>query len=125
MADRAPPAASLAIDGHDTGWPVHRAVTVAARVRGLLWGRHARSGAILALAPCGAVHTFGMQRPIDVVFTDLDGRVTRVCAPLHPCRLALAPGAGIRAAGVAWEAPAGLAALLGIRVGQRLEARDP
>lgn len=125
MAESFDAPATLAIDGRDTGWPVLRAGSFAARARGLLWGRHSRAGAILALQPCAAVHTFGMRRPIDVVFTDREGRVTRVCAPLRPCRIALAPRAATARAGIAWEAPAGIAALLGIRAGDRLEAREP
>jgi uncharacterized membrane protein (UPF0127 family) len=110
---------TLAIDGLDTGWPVCRAESVLARARGLLGGRHAASGVILALRPCRGVHTFGMRRPIDVVFTDRHGRVRRICPSLRPWRVAWVPGAA-----TAWEAPAGVAALLGIREGVLLEARE-
>ncbi len=90
------------------------------RARGLLWGSDSAGHAILALRPCGAVHTFGMRRSIDVVFTDRVGTVQKVCHVLGPWRVAISQGAA-----TAWEAPAGTAAALAIRPGQRLEARAP
>jgi uncharacterized membrane protein (UPF0127 family) len=108
---------TLAIDGRDTGWPVRRAESALARARGLLWGKDAASEAFLALRPCRGVHTFGMRRSIEVVFTDRHGRVRRICTSLRPWRMAWVPGAV-----TAWEAPAGVVARLGIREGVTLEA---
>lgn len=48
--------------------------TFAARLRGL-FSRRARERGYIVLVPCGAVHTFGMEGPIDVAFADRDGTV--------------------------------------------------
>ncbi|PJM89118.1 hypothetical protein CV044_11450 [Achromobacter ruhlandii] len=63
------------------------------RLRGLL-GRPPpgpRSG--ILLAPCRAVHTFGMRYAIDVAFVSRDGCVLKVCRALPPRRIASCLGA--------------------------------
>jgi uncharacterized protein len=67
------------------------AATPAARLRGLL-GRPP-SPTPLLLVPARSVHTFGMRRPIDVVFLDADLRVLKVVRALAPWRVAGASGA--------------------------------
>ncbi len=56
---------------------VRLAVSFAARARGLLLRRRSWLGesGVLLLAPCSAVHTFGMREAIDVAFVGHDGRV--------------------------------------------------
>jgi uncharacterized membrane protein (UPF0127 family) len=80
-----------------------------ARLRGLL-GRTLEPGDGLLLAPCFAVHTAFMHRPIDVVFLDRGLRVLWIAAEVRPWRLV----ACRRAWGVL-ELPAGEAARRGLR----------
>lgn len=44
----------------------------------------------LMIAPCGAVHTFGLKAPIDVVFLDRQQTVVRCLYSLPPNRIAAA-----------------------------------
>ena len=44
----------------------------------------------LWIAPCEAVHTFGMRFPIDVVFLDREKKVVKMCARVVPRRIAFA-----------------------------------
>lgn len=118
MSSRHEPSLSLWVEGRATGRPVRLARSAWSRARGLLWGRDAARGVIVVLSPCSAIHTFGMRRAIDVVFTDASGRVRRLCPGVRPCSVVLCRGAAM-----AWEAPAGTAAVLAIRHGDRLEAR--
>ncbi len=60
------------------------AVTAWARMRGLL-GRSPHD-MVLVLAPCKAVHTFGMTHPIDIAFISHDGYVLRVSRFVGRCR---------------------------------------
>ncbi|OZI63289.1 hypothetical protein CAL28_10835 [Bordetella genomosp. 11] len=59
------------------------------RLRGLLCRRRPRPGLALWLAPCRAVHTFGMRYPLDIVFLDAGGRAVSVVRGLRPWRVAL------------------------------------
>ena len=43
----------------------------------------------LAIAPCEAIHTFGMRFPIDVVFLDTRYRIRRLVERLKPNRIAV------------------------------------
>ena len=47
------------------------------RRRGLLGRQSLAPDTVLAIAPSNAVHTFGMQFPIDVLFVARDGRVLK------------------------------------------------
>jgi uncharacterized membrane protein (UPF0127 family) len=58
------------------------------RRRGLLGRDDLAAGAALVLAPCNAVHTFGMRFPIDLVFAARDGRVTKIVRRLAAWRAA-------------------------------------
>jgi uncharacterized membrane protein (UPF0127 family) len=81
------------------------------RAIGLL-GQHAlgeRQG--LLIVPCDSVHTFFMRWPIDVLFIDRAGNITRIVERLRPWRCAAAP------AHSCLELCAGNAAALGLRVG--------
>ena len=51
----------------------HWATNIAGRLSGLLGGRH--DDATLVLAPCNDVHTFGMNRCIDIAFVGPNGQV--------------------------------------------------
>ena len=61
------------------------------RVRGLLGRTGLEPGVGLLIRPCGGIHTFGMQFPIDVVFLARDGLVMKVVRNLRPWRLAPGP----------------------------------
>ena len=73
----------------------------------------------LVIRPCSAVHTFGMDYPIDVAFVDRDGTILKL-ASLGPRR-----GATCRGAHAAIELAAGTAARLSLAPGQRLVALEP
>src|SRR5690242_15966995 len=65
---------------------VELAISRAERRRGLLGRQRLEPGAALVLAPCFAVHTAGMQFPIDVVFVNKQGLAVRVVRGLAPWR---------------------------------------
>ena len=67
------------------------AVSFAARLRGLL-GR-APDDELLLIAPCHAIHTFGMRHALDVAFVGRDGTIKTVIRALAPARRARCPGA--------------------------------
>ena len=59
-----------------------------ARRTGLLGRDTFATGAVLAIAPSSAVHTFGMRFAIDVLFIDRAGRVLKRALGLQPRRIA-------------------------------------
>jgi uncharacterized membrane protein (UPF0127 family) len=93
------------------------ATTSRARRRGLL-GRD-RVEAPLVLRPCRQVHTIGMRIPIDVIWCDRRGRVTRI-ATLAPRRLSRI----VWRADFVVEAAAGVASRWSLAVGDVLEVRS-
>jgi hypothetical protein len=86
-----------------------------ARARGLLFRRHASMPDAVMLAPCRAIHTFGMTRPIDAAFTDAAGRVLRVVPAVRPWRVV-----ACRRGHSVFELRAGLLSAFAIRVGSQL-----
>jgi uncharacterized membrane protein (UPF0127 family) len=70
---------------------IRLAATPSARLRGLI-GR-SPSPTPLLLVPARSVHTFGLRRPIDVVFLDADLVVLKVVRALGPYRVTGARGA--------------------------------
>lgn len=58
----------------------------AARRKGLLGRSGLNEGQGLWIAPCEAVHTFGMQFPIDVLYLNRKQRVAKVVQRLPPWR---------------------------------------
>jgi uncharacterized protein len=63
--------------------------TSAARRQGLMGIEHLDQGTGLWIAPCEAIHTFGMKVAIDVVFLDRDLRVRKLVRNLKRRRIAL------------------------------------
>lgn len=59
----------------------------AKRRKGLLGRASLAPGEGLWILPCEAVHTFGMQFPIDLVYLDRDLRVKKVRSSVPPWRL--------------------------------------
>jgi uncharacterized protein len=85
------------------------------RRRGLLGQTGLNRDAAVILAPCGAVHTWFMRFPIDVIFVGRDGLVRKVCPGVPPWRFAV----DLRAF-AAIELAAGVALETGTRPGDRL-----
>jgi uncharacterized membrane protein (UPF0127 family) len=83
---------------------------------GLLKHSGLEPGEGLWIAPCEAVHTFGMRFPIDVVFLDRDKKVVKMRAQLVPRRIAFA----VRASSVL-ELPAGRLAETETQCGDQFE----
>jgi hypothetical protein len=95
---------------------VERAVSFAARLRGLLGRSQLPEGRALAIEPCSSVHTFFMRFPIDVVFLDREGRVLRAVHSLKPWRATrIVPRAALVV-----ELPAGTLARTAVGQGDRL-----
>ena len=65
---------------------VERAVSVRARLRGLLGRTSLPEGEALVIEPCTSIHTFFMRFPIDAAFLARDGRVLRAISFLRPWR---------------------------------------
>jgi uncharacterized protein len=65
---------------------VERAVTVRARLRGLLGRTSLPEGEALVIEPCTSIHTFFMRFTIDAAFLARDGRVVRAIRDLRPWR---------------------------------------
>ncbi len=68
---------------------VEVAGTSAARRQGLLKRTELKDSTGLWLAPCEAIHTFGMKMPIDVVFLDRKYRARKLVTQLPPSRISL------------------------------------
>ncbi len=94
---------------------VRVAATFLSRLRGLIGRPPLAAGRGLWIEPCCAIHTFGMTRPIDVVFVDTDGCVVAVHEQLPPRRLRVCWGGR-----GALELAAGFASEAGIRPGMLL-----
>lgn len=78
---------SRAIGAFVSGVPASRlvlATRLTSRLRGLLLS--SESDAVLMLAPCRDIHTFGMGYAIDVAFVDEGGCVIQSCRDVLPNR---------------------------------------
>lgn len=115
---------SYAVLNLDRGVTVARAVRVAgtsrARRKGLLGVEHLAEEAGMWIAPCEAIHTFGMKLAIDVLFLDKEFRVKKLIPSLAPRRIALC----LSAASVL-ELQRGAAGRSGTVVGDRLKLESP
>ncbi len=86
------------------------------RRTGLLKHSNLAAGEGLWIVPCEAVHTFGMNFPIDVVYLNKQKKVLKIRDNMKKSRMSLC----LRAHSVL-ELPAGRAAETGIAVGDVLE----
>ncbi len=86
------------------------------RRRGLLGRDALASDEALIIAPCQAVHTFGMRFAIDILFTTRDGTIVKVREHVQPGRIS-----GAWSAFAVIELAAGTAARAAVRPGDRLE----
>lgn len=113
------PAARLVLVNESTKAPIAQRVELAVsrteRRRGLLGRPRLDSDAALVLTPCFAVHTAGMQFPIDVVFVNRQGVAVRIVRSLSPWRIAIA-----MAAKAVIELSAGSVARCDLRTGDRV-----
>lgn len=100
-----------------TATPLQLAICTAPweRARGLLGRTAPAPGSALWIAPCCAIHTWGMQYPIDAVFLDARGLVLQVAPDCPPWTVVAA-----RQATSVLELRAGECARLGLRPGERL-----
>ena len=94
--------------------------SVVARTRGLMLRKELPEGAGLVIHPCGSIHMMFMRFPIDAVFYDNDGKVTRVARHLRRWTGLAFGGRGAK--GVV-ELPAGAAT--SIEAGHTLEFDPP
>lgn len=65
---------------------VERAVSMRARMRGLLGRTALPAGEALSIEPCTSIHTFFMRFAIDAAFVSRAGRVLRAISDLRPWR---------------------------------------
>jgi uncharacterized membrane protein (UPF0127 family) len=72
---------------------VRVAASFRARLLGLAFLTHLPPNVALLLPHTRAVHTFGMQFALDLVWLDRDGRVVRVDRAVRPCWVARCRGA--------------------------------
>ncbi len=68
------------------------ATSMWARFWGLMGKKNLPAGHGLLIDPCSSIHMFFMRFPLDVVFLDKDGRVTKVVKEIKPWRMALGGG---------------------------------
>jgi uncharacterized membrane protein (UPF0127 family) len=113
---------SYAVVNIDRGATLANQVSIAgnsdSRRKGLLGIDCLPEGSGIWIAPCEAVHTFGMKFAIDVVFLDRDLRVRRLVPVLAARRISVC----LRASSVL-ELVAGAIERSNTRVGDRLEFR--
>lgn len=88
----------------------------ATRRTGLLKHESLPDGEGLWIAPCEAVHTFGMKFPIDVLYLDRKRKVLKVRERMVPWRIS-----GCLRAHSVLELPAGMASRTGTVAGDELE----
>ena len=95
---------------------IESAFESATRRKGLLGRSVLSPDTVLAIAPSNAVHTFGMQFPIDLLFVRRDGVVVKRVLNLKARRIAVA----LRAFAVL-EFATGVPTVAATEVGDRLE----
>ena len=88
--------------------------TRAERARGLLLRRWGCSTGLL-LPACNAIHTWGMDQPLDLLFCDEQDRIIDMVRGLAPWRFARRSGAHS-----VWEFRAGAIDALGFQTGDRI-----
>jgi uncharacterized membrane protein (UPF0127 family) len=74
--------------GHIIAAKLLPAFDSASRKTGLLKHQSMPDNTAMVIAPCGAIHTFFMQFPIDVAFVAKNGRVLKIVQALGPWRIA-------------------------------------
>ncbi len=100
---------------------VERALSLRARLVGLLGRASLDADEGLWIEPCDSIHTFFMRFPIDAAFVDRHGVVVRVLSDLKPWR---ATRIHARARAVV-ELRAGTLARAGVEIGAKLSLDPP
>ena len=98
---------------------VRKAGSFMSRLMGMLFCDPARSDSGLWLVPCRAVHTFGMGKPLDVIFLDHELRVVKTAGRVPP----FSSGIFCSEAYSAVEFFTAACKLSGVSVGDQLEIR--
>jgi uncharacterized membrane protein (UPF0127 family) len=99
---------------------VETAFDSATRTRGLLGRPGLSPDHAMVIAPCSAIHTFGMQFAIDVIFAAEDGRIVKIRRNMRAGRMT-----GAIAAFATIEVAAGEADRHGLKAGDYLEVTVP
>ncbi len=81
----------------------HGASSFLSRGRGLMFSPTLPEGGGLVIEPCNSIHMFFMRYPLDVIFTDREGRVLFMYRGIKPWRM----GRLVRGARRAIELPEG------------------
>ena len=90
------------------------------RSRGLLGRRGLETGQALWIVPCEAVHTFGMQFTLDLVYLDKEHRVKKIVRNIPPWRIS-----GCLTAHSVIELAAGSVLEADVQPGDQLQFIDP
>ena len=106
-------------DGRALANSLEAAFDSSSRRQGLLGREAIPEGTALIIAPCSAVHTVGMEFPIDVIFANKDGRVVKTRSRVPPWRMAAA-----FCAFAAIELRAGSLEQSGVQPGDHLEIAE-
>lgn len=97
----------------------NEAANFLARGRGLMFSPPLPEGGGLVIEPCNSIHMFFMRYPLDVVFTDGEGRVLFVYRGIKPWRM----GRIVKGAKRAIELPEGTVERTRTEVGDMLSLR--
>ena len=73
------------------GEAIEVAETAVQRVKGLLGRDCLADGQGLLFKHCSSLHTFFMQFPIDIIYTDKNGKVLKLARGTRPFKLVAAP----------------------------------
>lgn len=98
---------------------VLRAYTVFKRMKGLLGRKHLADDCCMHLMPCSSIHTFFMQFPIDVLFTDRELRVVHLMENVGRGRMSPI----VRKSYSVFELPAGRIKRFRIQLGDRMQLK--
>ena len=102
------------------GEAIEVAATAAQRAKGLLGRDCLSAGEGLLFKGCSSLHTFFMQFPIDIIYTDRKHKVLKIARGVRPFKLVTAP---LRAY-YAIELPVGAIETSVTRVGDHLQFQE-
>ncbi len=96
------------------------ALTLGARMRGLLGRRGLAPGHAMYICPCPSIHTFGMQFALDLVFVDKALQVVRIVWDVGPHKMVT----GGRGAHAVFEFEAGNVSHDRLHLGEQLSQSE-
>jgi uncharacterized membrane protein (UPF0127 family) len=103
-------------NGAILGEAIEVAWTAVQKAKGLLGRECLEDGQGLLFRPAASLHTFFMQFPIDIIYTDKDGKVLKLASAVRPFKLVAAPWRSH----IALELPVGTIERSMTRTGHRL-----